>query len=113
MNNSYYYYYAIQRFYNPINYLHYTYPTTYRDTIVSEAEQVFITCIDYKNYQAPIQVMIMALIKSIKKAPTNDTINHARGDGPYFSANACILANPLAVAPIAKPIPPTPSMTPS
>lgn len=38
MSNSYYYYYAIQRFYNPINHLHYTYPTTYMDTIVSEAE---------------------------------------------------------------------------
>lgn len=38
MSNSYYYYSAIQRFYNPINHLHYTYPTTYRDTIVSEAE---------------------------------------------------------------------------
>ncbi len=38
MSNSYYYYYAIQRFYNLINHLRYTYLTAYMDTIVSKGD---------------------------------------------------------------------------
>ena len=61
-------------------------------------------------YHAPIQVMIMAFVKSMRKAPTRETMSHAFGACPYFSPIACMLARPFAVAPIANPMAPTPSI---
>jgi len=48
-------------------------------------------------------VMIRALAKSIKKAPTIETTRKARGARPYLSTSTFILAMALAVVPIMKP----------
>ena len=59
----------------------------------------------------PIQVMMSALMRSIKKAPTMPTMSQDCGMGPYYSLRACMFARPFAVAPKEKPMPPTVSIT--
>src|SRR3972149_6343 len=48
-------------------------------------------------------VMMIALVKSMKKAPTIGTTRKARGAGAYFSTSTPMLATALAVVPSMKP----------
>ena len=67
----------------------------------------------YKIYHPIIHVIIIAFVKSTRNAPTSETIIHALAEKPYLSERDCMLASPLAVAPMAKPMPPTASITES
>ena len=49
---------------------------------------------------------MIALAKSMKKAPTSGTTRKARGAGPYRVTSARMLATALAVVPSAKPMKP-------
>jgi amino acid transporter len=55
-------------------------------------------------------VMISALVKSMRKAPTSGTTMNARGAGPYFLASTSMQASALAVVPSMNPQNP-PAMT--
>lgn len=60
-----------------------------------------------------MNVIKNAFVKSMRKAPTKDTTNHAFGDGPYLEAKDNMFTKAFGVAPNPKPIAPAPNITES
>src|SRR5688572_17314304 len=81
---------------------------TTQGTLIPLSFPSFPPCPSFPSYfnQFKKNVMMIALVKSMKKAPTSGTMRNARGAAPNLATRARMFATAFAVVPRTKPMNP-------